>query len=170
MEVCSLDWGAIGSFVGAGATIIGAGIASRVAWCISKQWKKQKGSDVVANEAKTVIYNLKKLSRYYYQNNNKVNKNTIKDVAKDGISLIEDLIESLDFIYRSIDNREDKVTILLFSRVLNSNFYSYKTILNITKTDNEIKDILKDITSKYHDNNKDILKLIVDYSLYKKTI
>jgi hypothetical protein len=156
----------LGDGIGAIATLF----AILGAFEISRDWRNQKGSEVVANEAKTVIYNLKKLSRYYYQNNYKVDRNTIKDVAKDGVSLIEDLIESLDFIYRSIDNRKDKVTILLFSRVLNSNFYSYKTILNINKTDSEIKDILKDINSKYNDNNKDILRLIVDYSLYKKTI
>ena len=146
------------------ATFFGA----LTALIIFNQWRMQKGSEVIANEAKTVIYNLKKLSRYYNQNNYRVDRNTIKHVAKDGISLIEDLIESLDFIYRSIDSRQDKVTILLFSRVLNLNFYSYKTILNLNKTDIEIGDILKDISSKYNENNKDILRLIVSYSLYKK--
>lgn len=50
MEVCSWDWGAIATFVGAG-----------VALYISCQWKNQKGSEVIANEAKEYIYNLSKL-------------------------------------------------------------------------------------------------------------
>lgn len=48
MEVCSWDWGAI-------ATFIGAGIASITAWLISKQWRDQKGSEVIANEAKSLF-------------------------------------------------------------------------------------------------------------------
>lgn len=75
------------------ATFFGA----LTALIIFNQWRMQKGSEVIANEAKTVIYNLKKLSRYYNQNNYRVDRNTIKHVAKDGISLIEDLIEMMWF-------------------------------------------------------------------------
>jgi hypothetical protein len=141
-----------------------------VALIIFRQWKSQKGSEVIANEAKTIVYKIKKLSRYYINNNYKIDRNTIKNVAEDGIVLIEDLIEILDFTYRSISNKNDKLIIISFSNTLNSNFYSYKTILNITKTDDEIKEILRAINSKYYDNNKEILKLMVAYALYKKTI
>lgn len=47
MDVCSWDWGAI-------ATFIGAGVALFISW----QWKQQKASEVIANEAKKYIVNL----------------------------------------------------------------------------------------------------------------
>ncbi|WP_336153030.1 hypothetical protein [Acinetobacter ursingii] len=51
MDVCSLDWAAIAGFAGAVATI-GTGA---IALYISNQWRKQKGSEVVANEAESLI-------------------------------------------------------------------------------------------------------------------
>lgn len=53
MEVCNWDWGAI-------ATLIGAGIASTTAWCISNEWRNQKGSEVIANECKLILLDLNK--------------------------------------------------------------------------------------------------------------
>lgn len=146
------------------ATFFGA----LTALVIFNQWRKQKGSEVIANEAKLVIYNVRKLSKYYNKNNYKFNRDTIKVVAKDGICLIEDLIENIDFIYKSIDNRKDKLTIISFNRILNLNYWSYKTILDLNKSDTEIKEILKEINSKYSD--KAIIRLMLNYSLYKKNI
>ena len=54
MEVCNWNWGAIASFVSAGFT----GIAAVVAWKISEKWNNQKGSEVVADEAKESIKEL----------------------------------------------------------------------------------------------------------------
>lgn len=54
MEVCSWDWGAIATFTGAGVTILVAIVAYWI-------WLKQKGKEVIANEAKEYIYNLSKL-------------------------------------------------------------------------------------------------------------
>lgn len=47
----SWDWGVIAGFAGAVATIGTGGIALY----ISNQWRKQKGSEVVANEAESLI-------------------------------------------------------------------------------------------------------------------
>lgn len=47
-----------------------------VALIIFRQWKSQKGSEVIANEAKTIVYKIKKLSRYYINNNYKIDRNT----------------------------------------------------------------------------------------------
>lgn len=60
MEVCSLDWGAIGGFTGAGATLISAIIASCVAWSISEKWRDQKGSEVLSVISKDCYTNLDK--------------------------------------------------------------------------------------------------------------
>lgn len=57
MDACIIDWSALGSMLGAIATFVGAGVALY----ISYQWKNQKESEVIANEAKEYIYNLNKL-------------------------------------------------------------------------------------------------------------
>lgn len=46
MDICSWDWGAIGSIAGAIATFTGAGVALFISW----QWKHQKASEVIAND------------------------------------------------------------------------------------------------------------------------
>lgn len=51
MDVCSWNWGVIANFAGAIATI-GTGA---IALYISNQWRKQKGSEVEANEAESLI-------------------------------------------------------------------------------------------------------------------
>lgn len=61
MDVCSLDWGAIAGFAGAVATI-GTGA---IALYISNQWRKQKGSEVVANEAESLILLLNEYEEEY---------------------------------------------------------------------------------------------------------
>lgn len=48
MGVCSWDWGALGSILGAIATFTGAGVALY----ISKSWRDQKGSDVLSEISK----------------------------------------------------------------------------------------------------------------------
>ena len=60
MDICSWDWGAIGSIAGAIATFTGAGVALFISW----QWKHQKASEVIANEAKKFIVNLSIYSPY----------------------------------------------------------------------------------------------------------
>lgn len=54
MDLCTWDWGAIGSILGAVATLIAAGVALY----IFTQWKNQKGSEIVAHEAKEAIKEL----------------------------------------------------------------------------------------------------------------
>jgi len=51
MDVCSWDWGAIAGFFGAGATL-GTAV---IALYISNQWRTQKGSEVIANEAQSLL-------------------------------------------------------------------------------------------------------------------
>ncbi|MCH7336482.1 hypothetical protein [Acinetobacter sp. NIPH 2699] len=85
MDVCSLDWGAIAGFAGAVATI-GTGA---IALYISNQWRKQKGSEVVANEAESLILLLNEYEEEYMTvHSSIVNKekitleiNRLKDLA-----------------------------------------------------------------------------------------
>lgn len=85
MDVCSLDWGAIAGFAGAVATI-GTGA---IALYISNQWRKQKGSEVVANEAESLTLLLNEYEEEYMTvHSSIVNKekitleiNRLKDLA-----------------------------------------------------------------------------------------
>lgn len=85
MGVYSLDWGAIAGFAGAVATI-GTGA---IALYISNQWRKQKGSEVVANEAESLILLLNEYEEeYMIVHSSIVNKeiitleiNRLKDLA-----------------------------------------------------------------------------------------
>ncbi|MGP4772537.1 hypothetical protein ACS125_18615 [Acinetobacter sp. PFS20] len=56
--MCSLDWGIIKDIL---VALISAGIPSLVAWKIYNGWNNQKGTEVLAIEAKEVIINLSKL-------------------------------------------------------------------------------------------------------------
>lgn len=47
MDVCSIDWSAI-------ATFVGVVVALYISW----QWKRQKGSEVIATEAKNLSLNI----------------------------------------------------------------------------------------------------------------
>jgi len=54
MDLCVVDWGAISS-------IAAALIASGTALYISNKWNKQKGAEVIANEAKRLLVELAEL-------------------------------------------------------------------------------------------------------------
>lgn len=56
--MCSLDWGIIKDIL---VALISAGIPSLVAWLIYRGWNNQKGTEVIALDAKEIIINLSKL-------------------------------------------------------------------------------------------------------------
>lgn len=143
MDVCSWDWGAIGSFVGAGATLIGAVIASRVAWCISKQWKDQKGSEVIANETKELIKDITQsislLGNIIYDDTNSTIKNeniisnflNIKRLDLEihrKIYFIENTIifYNLDKIYKDFNILNSSIIDSLGYRIDNNDFKEYE--------------------------------------------
>lgn len=92
MDVCSLDWGAIGSFTGAAATLY----AAKMAWKISQEWQEQKRTEVLAIEAQELRVKIKKLiNGFKLHPELKVftydNTLEIKD-------LLDDIRESFEFI------------------------------------------------------------------------
>ena len=62
MDLCVVDWRAI-------APIFAALIASGTALYISNKWNKQKGAEVVANEAKQTIQDILEIINISYQMN-----------------------------------------------------------------------------------------------------
>ncbi|MDO7470463.1 hypothetical protein Q5X60_16965 [Acinetobacter baumannii] len=86
MSVWSWDWGAI-------ATFTGAGVALFISW----QWKHQKASEVIANEAKKFIVNLSKLQslqseihKIIYESNGYKNANKEIESFKEIHKLLND--------------------------------------------------------------------------------
>ena len=63
MDICAIDWRAVTPLL---ASIIAAGTALY----ISNRWSKQKGSEVVALEAKEIIYKIKDVGQFFEINKN----------------------------------------------------------------------------------------------------
>lgn len=105
MDLCTWDWGAIGSILGAIATFVG----TFVAVYIFSQWKKQKGSEVVANEAKYAINELFELNKILLElvNFHFDNSSELREKLINFISTSYNTLAKLTFIQNTIfDDRE----------------------------------------------------------------
>ena len=177
MDVCSWDWGAIGSFVGAGATLIGAGIASFVAWCISKQWKNQKGTEVIANEAKTIFYEVCEFHKHIdYIINYEVTEKGLINAFDKIENLSVDINNKLLFLEENIDDKN----LQSYRRSLNKLILYISSLIESSESTNP-SDIKNDILDglninlnkpdSYYKNYKFsfefVKKTLIDISLYK---
>ena len=150
MEFCDLDWKAIGSFVSAGATLVGA----RVAWKISEKWREQKASEEISKECKELVIKLYELETLYlkldelesipvgltYPNNK-----TKKDIRKEFFNNVK------EWKYAN-NSKFNFVKTLTNSKVLESkiddliellkDFYSHNLIQRFI-SDDDIKELVK---------------------------
>lgn len=169
---CSWNWGAIGSIAGAGATLI----ATIVAICIFKQWRNQKGSEVIANEANEIVKNLSVLhENIKYITTHSINKNYALSMFKD----IEDL-----------SNKNKRELLFLKASIVNENleklldnFLKHERGLLITieyslKIHSNINDFLNEMMENkrigelklYTVYLDDLITIIRPYSLYKERV
>ena len=98
--MCSLDWGIIKDIL---VALISAGIPSLVAWKIYSGWNNQKGTEVLALEAKGVIINLSKLQSLQCEIhdevfNNLPAKTTSITKRRDFVDIHREFANSLTFI------------------------------------------------------------------------
>jgi len=157
MDVCNLDWGAIATFTGAG-----------VACFIFYQWKNQKSSEVIANEAKELIYCLNEctnLSRHI-ENKYKTKSSHIENLELKYCDKVIDIEYKLETFHNLINAKYNKI-----DSTLKSLIESYKradrefndSVRESSPLDN-VNDKLRESIDK---NNK--LKLYISlYALYKK--
>jgi len=103
MDNNSLDLGAIAGFVSAGATLLGAIIASGFAWHISEKWYDQKGKEVIANEAKNLVKMLNKLDRENNDIYKMLSNNNIHNNDENIISIIKQLNRDLLVLQEEIE-------------------------------------------------------------------
>lgn len=164
MEVCSIDWGAI-------ATFTGGAIALYISW----QWRNQKGSEVIANEANKAFKVLSEieilsLSTLKHFNNDNYKHLVITyteyqdkyEILRDSILLILYVVNdsSLKDKYSNFNNTYEN-----FSKVI-SNKLEYDSFndSNIDELTRNIDDI---VFTKHHYSNE--LKIILsEYALFKK--
>jgi len=169
MDLCVFDWGIFASLLSAAATFIGAGVAL---W-IFFQWKNQKGSEVIANEAKGLFKNIENA------------KTTFSIVFSDILKMAMHEKNPVDFPEEHFIN----------FRTANLEIIKSLELIKFKNTDQETLNIIKEfiadykfIAKFYHQNEPinltdffnaeekykatlDNLKYdLYQYSLYKKTI
>ena len=136
MEVCSWDWGAIGSFLGAGATLY----AACIALSISNEWRNEKGSEVVANECKLILLELNKFvmdSELLF----KISTNESEEL------LVQTTINQLTNDIMKIENHLQSVRDLLKNKEVNFGDFIMDVYIDIRRA-------LIDYASLYKDKDK----------------
>jgi hypothetical protein len=170
MVACSFDWELASKFIPLVTGFITIGVAGFVYWV----WHKQKGKEVIANEAKELIKNLLELSlinrsiRYEGSENKeklltKILKfNELSNESSRSMLFINKSIESnnLDDLVSDFNTRKDRI---------------YNTIYNTVNNSVEVFQIIDFIQSEFftkdiNDFNlaiENIVNVIHPYSLYK---
>lgn len=108
--VCSLDWGIIKDIL---VALISAGIPSLVAWKIFRGWNNQKGTEVLALEAKEVVINLSILQDLQCAIDNDLfyvflTKKADLTKRNEFESIYNKLVRSIDFIIFALDDQDLK--------------------------------------------------------------
>ncbi|CAM9412198.1 MULTISPECIES: hypothetical protein [Acinetobacter] len=163
MDICSWDWGAIGSIAGAIATFTGAGVALFISW----QWKHQKASEVIANEAKKFIVNLSilqslqsEIHKIIYESNGYNGANKEIDNFKETHKLLNDSAVMLGESLKDTAISHYSTTVMAQAIIFEKDIDKYKN--------GEIS--LDKIRLIDPNDAKIITDIYIGYALYKKTI
>lgn len=165
MDLCLLDWKAIAPII---AATIAASIASFTAFKISDRWNNQKGSEVIANEAKEAIYQISELSKFYQKNLNNINPSNVEEIINEYQIIFKDVIHKIDFIFNSPINRDDKKNLLEVALNFGTSNIIYIDKLNSKKTSAELEELFLDSFKNFTKQKQIIIKILMDYALYKK--
>lgn len=105
--MCSIDWVIVKDIL---VALIGAGIPSIVAWQIFKSWREQKGSEVVANEAKRLLVDLAELiSLSKKMNSNTLLDDQIQKALKSFNFQTDIIINQLDFLIEEVSSEQQEI-------------------------------------------------------------
>lgn len=181
----SLDWSAIGSFVGAGATIY----AAHIALSISNQWRTQKRSEIVSEIARKAykqrIFYKDKIQEVY----SKIlgilaNENFKKDEEKQTSQLKRlvdsmgeltiantELISDLGIISKYYSNTNIENTITSLNQERQALDMLIFKVLSIRTNDQELSsDQHNEISKSIFEKTKDMKKIVDDPSLEQDLI
>ena len=160
MDLCVVDWRAI-------TPLVSSVFAACIALYISNKWNKQKGAEVVANEAKAYLIKLSELQSLQgvilksiiESNGYDVNKSAIKEFKEKHDQLANSVV-FLGFAINSVQFSNDSSTLFSQTKIFQNDVHDY---LNNEKNVNQIRGIDPSLAYKL---TEDLLK----YALYKKKI
>lgn len=167
MDLCVIDWGI---FKDISVALIGAGIPSIVAWKIFKSWGWQKGSEVVANEAKQAIKDLLEIiSISYNMNSYTASPELIAEKYARFVILSEQILRSSLFINECIviDNLNFKLN------EFNEICWAVKGIgleSDPVRNHNEFKNKLAGKVGYIGSLGMCMVKILLPYSIYQDKI
>ncbi|MCQ1053521.1 hypothetical protein NNO95_03900 [Acinetobacter baumannii] len=160
--VCSLDWGIIKDILG---LLISAGIPSLVAWKIFRGWNNQKGSEVIANEAKNILVTIEKIEilqgdiRFWLGLKSEINENKLQEFSK----LKDSLENSILLLNHAIDDHDFN---FYLNEILEQLKNADRSLTGFESDFLEIKDLQFTRTNSYQVLKKQLL----DYAVYKKKV
>lgn len=139
-------------------------------------WHRQKGKEVLANEAKENIKSITELSMMQLDIIDTLTKrdiNRIKEKSKKYYDDYHKITRNLHFLYRFSDSKTKKY-IEIF-RENSINYGTYISLFNNQKidklTEEKYKDIIKELNNLYaenYSNSRELVKLLSKYAFYKK--
>jgi hypothetical protein len=165
MDLCVVDWKAVAPII---AASIAACIASFTAFRISNRWNNQKGSEVIANEAKEAIYQIGELSKFYQKNLDNINPSDVEAMISDYQLVYKDVIHKIDFIFNSPISQDDKKILLEVAFNLGTSNIIFIEKLDSKKTKEELKESLQTSFNNFSKQKQKLIKILMDYALFKK--
>ena len=163
MDLCVLDWKAF-------TPIVASLIASGTALWISNKWNKQKGGEVIANEAKQTIKDLLEIINIsYYMNSYTASPELIAEKLKQFELLSEQILRSSLFIDECIviDNLKFKLN------EFNELCWAVKDISlesDPVRNHNEFKNKLAGKVGYIGSSGICMVKILLPYSIYQDKI
>ncbi|WP_151815023.1 hypothetical protein [Acinetobacter soli] len=160
--VCSLDWGIIKDILG---LLISTGIPAVVAILIYRGWNSQKGSEVIANEAKNVLVAIEKIEilqgdiRFWLGLTSEINENKLQEFSK----LKDSLENSILLLNHAIDDHDFN---FYLNKILEQLKNADRSLTGFDRDFLEIKDLQFTRTNSYQVLKKQLL----DYAVYKKKV
>ncbi|MBO8214191.1 hypothetical protein [Acinetobacter nosocomialis] len=185
MEISTWDWGAIGSFAGAGATIY----AARIALSISNQWRTQKRSEIVSEIAKKaykqrIVYKEKIQDLYPEILKILSNKKFTEDEKKQSLQLKRlvdamseltitntELISDLGIISKYYSNKHLEKTIINLNKERQALDMLIFKVLSIRTNDQELSsDEYNKLSRKIFEKTEDMKKIVDSFDLEQHLI
>lgn len=165
MDLCVVDWAIIKDIL---VALIGAGIPSLVAFYIFYKWKYQKGSEVVADEAKQTIKDLLEIINISYQMNSySASSESNAKKFKDFEILSEKILRSSLFIDECIMIDNLKLELDKFNKLC----WEVKDVgleYDPVKNHKEFKDKLSGKVGYIGSTGIELVNILIPYSTYQK--
>jgi hypothetical protein len=167
MDLCVIDWIIIKDIL---VALIGAGVPSAVAIYIFYNWKKQKGSEVIANESKQNIKGLLEIIK-------STALMTMEGSTPDGaFNEFHHLKLEYDPIVKSILYLDDCVEINGFKGKMDAFFTSYLELMELKKEfkprfyNPQFKEVIKSRAQSVQETGMDIVNILIPYSTYQRKV